>query len=135
MKNNYEPFGNEWKAEIKKWNKNSLIEFLRKTLMELQEVKNISSKQVVSGSFIFTPENLLDNLEQLGAWSSYGLASSALQHYFPEEYEDESASTEREVELLAKLGGTYWQDAIIKYHKEIGYKPQVLSNTDYVNAY
>lgn len=74
------------------------------------------------GKFKFTPDNLIDNLDKLGAWSMYGLASSALQHYFPEEYEDGYCSTLTEVKLLEKLGCDYWEDAIIKYHKEVGYK-------------
>ena len=86
--------------------------------------------------FKFTPKNLIKNLDKLGAWSSYGLASSALQHYFPKEYsEDKYTSTQREVKLLEKLGCNYWQDVIIKYHTEVGYKAPELANTDYVNAY
>lgn len=128
----FNPFGEEWETEMKKWRKISLIQFLRKTLIELHELKIASSDRV---DFSFTPENLLDHLGQLGAWSTYGLASSALEHYFPEEYKNGCASTDREVELLIKLGGKSWEDVIIKYHNEVGYTAQVLSNTDFVNAY
>lgn len=84
--------------------------------------------------FIFTPENLLENLDKLGAWSSYGLASSVLRHYFPDEYDvDEYCSVEREIELLSKLDCEYWQDAIKKYHNEVGYKANQLSDTGCVN--
>ena len=94
------------------------------------------SNAILNENFPFTPENLLSNLDKIGAWSSYGLASYALQHYFPEEYsEDGYTSTEREVELLHKLGCNYWQDAIKKYHKEVGYTTNNLCDTDYVNAY
>lgn len=74
--------------------------------------------------FVFTPENLLANIHKLGPWSCYGLASDALRHYFPEEYEDEDnqPSTLHECSLLEKLGCEYWQDAVVKYHKEVGYK-------------
>lgn len=72
---------------------------------------------------IFTLDNLIDNADKLGPWSSYGLASEALKHYFPEEYdEDAGCSTQREVELVDKLGCKYWSDVVIKYHKEVGYK-------------
>lgn len=95
---------------------------------------NTKKKEEPESDFIFTPENLLDNLDKLGAWSSYGLASIALQHYFPEEYDqNDGCDTNREVELLEKLGVHYWQDAIVKYHKEIGYEAHRLSNAMYVN--
>lgn len=35
----YIPFGDEWLAEIKKWNKQQLIDKLRETLIELQKLK------------------------------------------------------------------------------------------------
>ena len=73
--------------------------------------------------FIFTTENLLDNLDKIGGWSIYALASSALQHYFPDEYdEDGQCETSKEVGLCHKLGCDCWQDVIIKYHKEVGYE-------------
>jgi hypothetical protein len=76
----------------------------------------------VSSRFLFTPGNLLENLEKLGPWSAYGLAVEALQHYFPDAYdEDEYCDTAKEVEMLYKLGCNSWQDAIIKYQKEVGY--------------
>ena len=72
--------------------------------------------------FKFTEDNLIENIHKLGAWSSYGLATVALQHYFPNEYDaDGYCNTTREVELLEKLGCMYWHDVIIKYHMEIGY--------------
>lgn len=85
---------------------------------------------------IFNAANLIDNLDKLGGWSSYGLASSALQYYFPEEY-DEGGYCEvlREIELLDKLGCRYWQDVITKYHNEVGYTDAALSNTDCVNEF
>lgn len=87
----------------------------------------------MSKQFIFTPENLLDNLRKLGAWSAYGLASSALMHYFPNEYdEDGNCETSKEVVLLRRLGCESWQDVIAKYHKEVGY---TYLNPDIVNEY
>ena len=115
---NYEPFGEEWRKEMMKFNKSQLIDMLAHSM---------------SGKFVFTPDNLLDNIQRLGAWSSYGLASEALQHYFPEEYEnDKSVSVQREVELLEKIDCTFWSDVVIKYHKEIGYKNL---RPDYVNEH
>lgn len=74
-------------------------------------------------AFVFTPEDLLKNIHKLGGWSAYGLAREALMHYFPNEYDEEgSCDTQREVELLHKLGCKWWSDAIKKYHKEVGYK-------------
>jgi hypothetical protein len=76
-------------------------------------------------SFVFTPDNLIENIEKVGAWSSYGLASAALQHYFPSEY-DENGNCEkgviREIELCNMLDCKYWQDVIIKFQNEVGYK-------------
>jgi hypothetical protein len=86
--------------------------------------------------FIFTTENLLDNLDKMGAWSSYGMASEALKHYFPEEYdEDGNCDTSKEVDLLQKLGCNYWQDAIKKYHTEVGYVAPDGFNPNCVNEY
>ena len=55
--------------------------------------------------FVFTPENIIANIDKLGAWSAYGLASVALRHYFPEEYDENGdCSIRREMELVKKLG-------------------------------
>ncbi len=86
-------------------------------------------------NFSFTPDNLIDNLYKLGGWSTYGLASCALEYYFPKKNKNEYRSTVQEIKILEKMGLKYWQDVIIKYHKEVGYKANELSNTDYVNAY
>ena len=72
-----------------------------------------------------TTDNLIENLPKIGAWSSYSLASEALQFYFPKEYDKEGdciLGTKREMDLCFKLECNSWQDVIIKYHKEIGYK-------------
>lgn len=72
--------------------------------------------------FQFTPENLLDNLHKLGPWSSYHLASIALQHYFPDAYNEEgNCDIAEEVKLMDKLGCNCWADVIVKYHQEVGY--------------
>jgi hypothetical protein len=36
----YVPFGEEWKKEMKKLNKDELIDFLKKTLIEKKNIKN-----------------------------------------------------------------------------------------------
>jgi len=83
---------------------------------------------------LFTPENLIDNIEEIGPWSIYGLACEALQHYFPEEYdEDGYCPIEKELEMLKKLGCFYWGDVVIKYQTEVGYNAQDGFNPDLVN--
>jgi len=84
---------------------------------------------------IFTPQNLIENISKLGAWSAYGLAIEALQYYFPNEYDfhgDCKGGTQIEAELLTELNLNSWQDVIIKYQNEVGYKckefnPQVVN--------
>lgn len=74
--------------------------------------------------FLFTPENLIENIEKVGPWSAYGLASSALQYYFPDEYDEDGnckGEVQREIELCQQLGCFYWHDVIIKFQKEVGY--------------
>lgn len=83
--------------------------------------------------FVFTKENLIDNINKLGPWSAYGLASEALRFYFPDEYnDDEDTSTAREAELLIEMGFKYWTDVIEKYHKDVGYSKL---DPTYVNEY
>jgi len=72
-----------------------------------------------------TPENLLENIDQLAGWPIYGLASQALEYYFPDEYELE-LSVSDEADLLEKLGLKFWDDIVIKYHTEIGFKNETL---------
>lgn len=73
--------------------------------------------------FVFTPDNIIENIEKLGAWSAYGLASSALKHYFPDEYdENDFCEVDKEIELMRSLGCESWQDVIKKYSSEIGYE-------------
>jgi len=85
---------------------------------------------------IITPENLIENIDKIGAWSIYGLASQALQHYFPSEYdENDYCEVSREVELLAQLGFDCWQDVVIKYQTEVGYVAPNGFNPDYVNEF
>lgn len=84
---------------------------------------------------IFTPQNLIENISKLGAWSAYGLAIEALQYYFSNEYDingDCKGGTQREAELVTELNLNSWQDVIIKYQNEVGYKckefnPQVVN--------
>lgn len=71
---------------------------------------------------MITTHNLLDHIDEIGPWSAYGLASEALQHYFPDEYDEHGhCEVSREAELVDKLGCRYWQDVVKKYHTEIGY--------------
>lgn len=76
----------------------------------------------MSNNFIFTKENLIENIDKLGAWSSYGLASFALKRYFPSEYNEHGyCEVSREVDLLTEMGLEYWHDLVIKFHTEVGY--------------
>lgn len=71
-----------------------------------------------------TTTNLIENLPNLGGWSLFGLAESAIQHYFPSEFdEDDYCETSRVVELMHKLGCNDWAEVVVKYHTEVGYKP------------
>lgn len=81
---------------------------------------------------VFTRENLLESLDKLGPWSTYFLAVQSLQHYFPD-CDFEENSVEQDVQKLRELGCDTWQDAIIKYHTEIGYKGPLV--TTFVNEY
>lgn len=82
------------------------------------------------------PKTLIKNLPKIGPWSTYGLASEALQHYFPEAYdEDGYCSAYNEIQLLPLLGCEYWEDVVIKYQKEVGYKAPNGFNPKAVNEY
>ena len=72
-----------------------------------------------------TTDNLIENLPNIGAWSSYSLATEALQFYFPTEYDENGdckGGTRAEVELCEEIDCDNWQEVIIKYHNEIGYE-------------
>lgn len=93
-------------------------------------------KLIFMEQFIFTPENLIENIEKIGAWSSWCLAETALQHYFPEEFDDDgNCDVQREIELCDKIGCKYWHDVIVKFQKEVGYNTPNGFDTDYVNEY
>lgn len=82
------------------------------------------------------PETLIENLPRIGGWSAYGLASEALQHYFPEAYDNDGyLEVAEEVKLMERLGLSCWQDVIIKYQKEIGYDAPNGFSLDCVNEY
>lgn len=84
----------------------------------------------------YTPENIIQNLENVGPWSSYYLAEIALQHYFPEECKGETyCEPSRMVELADELGCPYWQDLIIKYQNEVGYDAPDGFDIEYVNQH
>lgn len=79
----------------------------------------------------YTPENVIQNLENIGSWSTFYLAEIALKHYFPEEFDKNGdCSAGKLVMLNSKLGCDYWQDVIIKYQNEIGY-----DNSDFIPEY
>jgi hypothetical protein len=86
---------------------------------------------------LFTTENLLDNLDQLGAWSSFGLAEEAIKYYYPDEFHEENGCPSgRVAELLHEMGFRFWHEVIQKYHTEVGYKPlNGVFNTDAVNKF
>lgn len=91
----------------------------------------------VMGGFLFTPENLLENLEKLGGWSSYGLACIALAHYFPDIYDDEDGRSGpdvlEEIKLIEEIGCKTWHDVIIKFQTEVGYDAPNGFNPIFVN--
>jgi hypothetical protein len=84
----------------------------------------------------FTPENLIENIQVLGAWSAYGLASEALEYYYPSEYKDNDCilGARREIELLNKLDCDSWHDVVIKYQNEVGYNCKEFDK-DLVNGF
>jgi hypothetical protein len=93
-------------------------------LQNNQETKLKGRKMTeLKESICFTPDNLIDNLDKLGPWSTYGLASEALKHYFPEVYdnEDNPPSIHQEGHLVEEIGCKSWEDVIRKYHQEVGY--------------
>lgn len=69
---------------------------------------------------VFTPENLIENMDKLGPWSARVLFEEAMEHYFPEEWGD-GPKDWLFLELPEQLGCETWQDVVRKYHTEIGY--------------
>ncbi len=84
-------------------------------------------------SFQFTPENLLENIHKVGGWSIYGLASEALEHYFPDEYKDGTCDSLTESKLLRSMGFSTWDEVVTKYHEEVGYQADGAFNPRAVN--
>ena len=100
------------------------VEWLEKASEEGLADDLFAGHKIPEDDFIFTADNLMENIDKLGPWSAYGLAGEALQYYFPNEYDENGyCDTDREIELLHSLGCKYWQDAIKKYHREVGYSP------------
>jgi hypothetical protein len=84
----------------------------------------------------YTPENIIENLDNIGPWSAYGLAQTALNHYFPDEYDEEGeCSVIRECELMNSLGCNYWHDLIRKFQTEVGYDAPNGFDEGHVNSY
>jgi|GEM_PF-6066714 hypothetical protein len=89
----------------------------------------------------FKTSEILDNLQNIGPWSLYGLAIEALHHYFPEEFDLSDDGSEfhkdgvlAEIKLMESLGCNMWDELIKKYHNEIGYyRPNGLFGTLEVN--
>jgi hypothetical protein len=81
-------------------------------------------------TFQFTPDNLLSNMDLIGAWSCYGLAETAIKHYHPECREEESEKSSIGYMASLKCDGkenTWWIDWIRKYHTEVGYSANELN--------
>lgn len=75
----------------------------------------------------YTPQELIDELPNIGPWSAYYLAEIALIHYFPEikpKSEHDYIDVMILVEKLHELGCNYWHDVIKKYQEEVGYSPK-----------
>ena len=86
--------------------------------------------------FQFTPDNIIDNIDKIGPWSAYGLAVTALQHYYPDEYdEDGNCPVIRECQLMDELGCVYWHDLIKKFQYEVGYNALNGFHTGAVNEH
>ena len=94
------------------------------------------------------PNDLLNDsvISEIGPWSAYGLAETALKYYFPDEYDGDKdddgipdgvciGGIQKESELLQKLGCNYWHDLVQKYQREVGYKHQDGFNINAVNQY
>lgn len=78
--------------------------------------------------------NLIEMLPEIGPWSTYALAEKAIICYCPEvQDEDGDVSTEKAASCLNDMGLSSWQDVIIKYHTEIGYSDELLSDNSLVN--
>ncbi len=67
-------------------------------------------------------ENIIENIDKIGAWSLYGLAETAINHFYPEYKklysEDRPAES---ASIMAKLCDD-WHGIVVKYQKEVGYK-------------
>jgi hypothetical protein len=106
-------------------------------------MKNIDKKtlttkksEIRNDDFLFTPENIIENIDKVGPWSSYGLACIALAKYFPKEYNDRTGKCPdiyREIKLIEKLGCSTWHDVIVKFQTEIGYNAPNGFNPKFVN--
>jgi hypothetical protein len=82
--------------------------------------------------FVFTPDNLIDNLDRLGPWSTFALAEEAMLHYFPSlEFKDMVERISRMAAICCKYE-MCWQDMVLLYHLDKGYKN---FNPDYVNEH
>lgn len=84
---------------------------------------------------IINPENLIENLPNIGGWSTFSLAETAIHHYHPEVKE---MTCPEDITYMAQLKcdgkeDTSWHDWIIKYHKEVGYKNEL--NPENVNEH
>lgn len=85
----------------------------------------------------FKPANIIKNIHKIGAWSAYGLAEEAIEHYHPSIKRfknDVTKLLERQVHFSQKRGFT-WHDWIVKYQKEVGYKIKGYWNKDAVNEF
>jgi len=75
----------------------------------------------------FTKDNLIENIDKVGAWSQMMLAEKALCYYFPDLEEDDGyISTSKAASCLSDTGLKWWSDVIIKYHEEVGFNDDIL---------
>jgi hypothetical protein len=114
-----------------------VIFVITKKVKKKEEMENNLEIPPLSEEFVFTKDNLLDNLQLLGAWSAFALAEEALEYYFPNEFDEEGGCpSSRSAELLKEVGCPYWEDVIRKFHTEVGYNPpNGVFSSDYVNRY
>jgi hypothetical protein len=86
--------------------------------------------------FVFTPENLIENIKKIGPWSAFGLAEEAMFYYFP--HIKRMRDTGKQIAEMARIStlfSMYWKDWIIKYQKEVGYNAPNGFDTGCVNEF
>lgn len=80
-------------------------------------------------SFVFTPENLIDNLDKIGGWSLLSLSETAIAYYHPHLKPKDEFERMDIVQMINAEPD--WYDVVKRYHLEIGYTTEI--NPDVVN--